>query len=221
MAFDKRMEENLPIFLVPLAKFLEIDTSLYRQKSKLCTAILARLAWTSEEDALAFWPVLVQLKATPNEKKALQVALASFNTLLGDIREEAPEYYAHAYNILLDLRNRLFAISNEEQRIAEEAMAPPSWWKFMLRKKPEGGCWKVMLEIDENDHDGYCSEADEDNWYVKKMRTKTIYLPLKDGESKDHDFTKKSWRGKPSCSGGCGCCGTVEVIRLKSAEILE
>lgn len=220
LAFDKNFYENSMTFLLPLAHWLEIDVKAYRDKTGLCNSILSRLTWTSEEEALTRWPDLVSLKETANEKKALQVALAGTNRLLGDILEETPEFYAHANRAVQDLRAKLTAISEEERRVAEEAIAPPAWWNYW-QKTSSGQCWKVVLEIDEMDHDGYCSGTEEDDKYVAKTRVETVFVPLKDDNGMEHDFTKKSWKGDPCCSGGCGCCGTVETIRLKSVEQVQ
>lgn len=222
LAFDKDFYKNSPVFLLPLAKWLELNTENYRRLPDLCKAILARIAWTSEEEALERWPVLVPLKATPNEKKALQVALAGFNTLLGDILEDTPEFYGHANQIWLDLRGKLSAIMDEERRIAEEAKAPPAWWYQETQTRPSGPCWKITLETDRRDHDGYCSGTEEDDMYVTQTDTTTHYVALQNEEGADWDLSKKGWQGDPSgCSGGCGCCGTYDKVRVKSVEKID
>lgn len=223
LAYEKCLYNNTMTPLLLLADWLEINVKQYRRsKGDLCNAIYARITWTTEEEALERWPVLVPLKATPNKKKDLQVALAGFNTLLGDIMDETPEFYAHANNIWLDLRGKSSAIFDEERRLEEEKKAPPAWWNLESSTPLPKPCWKVTLETDEQDHDGYCSGTEEDDIYVKQTNTTTHYVPLKNEDGADWDFSKESWQGDPSgCSGGCGCCGTYDKVRFKSVEKVE
>ena len=222
LAYEKCLYNNTMALLLPLANWLEIRVEHYRRKPELCNAIYARIAWTTEEEALERWSALGPLKATPNEKKALQVALSGFNTLLGDILDETPEFYAHANNIWLSLVDKLSAIGDEERRIEEEAKAPPAYMNLASETRLSGPCWKVTLDIEENDHDGYCSGIEEEDCYVRNTVSRFYYVPLKNEDGGDWDFSKKSWQGEHSCSSyGSGCCDTYERIRFKSVEKVD
>jgi hypothetical protein len=99
--------------------------------------------------------------------------------------------------------------------------APPAWWDLVEDsfvseshfKAPDGAYILIKIRKDEMDHDGYCSEADNDHIYVAKKYIFVAALP-----AGDYDFSKKTWKGGVSCSGGCGCCGARDVYTLLSTE---
>lgn len=95
--------------------------------------------------------------------------------------------------------------------------------------------YKILItyNVEQQDHDGYCSGTDEDDIFVEQYELKKSYpvpntlhpqflgdgivMPLE--EPCLRMYEKKEESG--NCGGGCGCCGCETKYTMVRAEIVR
>jgi hypothetical protein len=201
-----------------------------KKKDELVNVLYRHVCWTPQEEAWARWPVLkeaYEIAANPSATKEQLAAMC--NRLFLDVPnqmedEGAIDFLSHAVHARLRVGERLDADETRARKEKDNAEAPPAWYDEVPGwitengfKEPKGmaSYIKVRVRCDQMDHDGYCSGADEEDAHVAKSEVYVGVLPS--APEGTYDFSKESWKGGASCTGGCGCCGVRETYTLLNA----
>lgn len=219
--FQKNWSENAVAELDILARAIGMVPDARERKADFIHKLQYYVSWQPEEEAFRRWPVL--------NWQQLEVPVEKINTLYNKIYREVmddmpPEFLAFGQRSLNFLNKRGEDFARAAMLSKEEADAPPAWYDKLLGdlieeegfEAPKEPHILVKVQLEEMDHDGYCSECEEDDGFVAKKIIHFGALP-----TGTYDFSKKSWKGGVSCSSGSGFCGVRDIYTLLSTEVLE
>lgn len=217
--YQKNWEWNTVAQLKTLAGMVGTSLDSRARKADIIRKLQFYVSWQSEEEAFRRWPILTQLEVPEEEINVL------YNKIWRETMDEMPvEFIAFGQRALNFLKKRGDDFSRAEMLAERERDAPPAWTDKLLGSLVDDDSFEapkephilVKVRYDEMDHDGYCSGADEEDAYVAKETVFFGALP-----TGDYDFSKKTWKGGISCSGGCGCCGVRQAYTLLSTQVVE
>jgi hypothetical protein len=237
---NKNLAENTVADLRLLVKKIGLSGMGYMKKEFLARRLQAYIFFTTHEEAAAELPILDEPLATT--ERDLRDQMNRVGYLVGT---QPYKHFAH----LCKKQDEVTAawqtahMEEEREREREKGKAPPLWWQAGDFVKEED--WdtadaaevpylKVVVDVIERSHDGYCSgvEEDEDGNYIhfgggEVEIEETAYrmigrLPLKDANGAAWQFQGPTFDPLWRCaSGGSGVCDVGASVTFVSMERVE
>lgn len=243
--FRKEMLANSLAQMRVLAKKIGLSDTGRLKRQAFAAALEPYIFFTTRAEAEAQFPLLAEPIA--ETELALQTQVCAL--IYYRIRNNADliNYRAHFHAKESEIRAPLKTIQMEAMRADQrtKGLVPPAWW--------EAGDWvteedwnkaavepafvapylKVVVEVTERDHDGYCSgvERDYDDTHfihsrggekveIEERRYRMVAaLPLKDKKGAAWEFVGSAFDPNWRCaSGGSGVCGVRPSVSFVSME---
>lgn len=240
----KRLAENTVADLRALAKKMALCDTGRMKKAELAAALEPYVAFKTRAEAEAAWPILSQPAA--EQISPIRRQIRDLMSFMIDNDAVLVDYLAHFHARIKELNAE---IKKHEKEAADakdraEGRLPPFWWRAgdfetedrWLPETHDGPYLKVVVEVTESAHEGYCSgierDDDEDDFVccfngepIEITQTKRAYVgavPLKDANGNDWDFGGPSFDPGWGCvSGGSGVCGIHPIVRFVSVDRVE
>ncbi len=232
----KRLEENTMTNLRILAKKVGLSGTGYMKKDRLARELQACVFFNTHEEAAAAWPILDE----PLEATLRGLTLQRYD--IGQLVATQPyTHFAHFCKKMEEVNAalRTAQMEAERERQREKGKEPPKWWAagdFVKEEDWNPSNWttpylKVVVDVVERSHDGYCSgiEEDDDGHFIHfgggdVITEETNYkmigrVPLKDKRGGAWNFLGPSFDPRWRCaSGGSGVCGVRPSVSFVSME---
>lgn len=232
----KRLAENTIADLRVLAKKVGLSGHGHLKKAQLARELQGHVFFNTHEEAVTKYPILAEPIATT------EAGLTDQRNRVGAlIGTEDHIFFAHLCKKFGEIcaaeRAAMWEAIYAKKRAKERR---PAWWDAgdfepagRWQDTMDGPHLKVVVEVTERDHDGWCSSIDGDEeegfhtWGHELEITETTEtyigcLPLKDEKGAAWDFLCQDFDPGWRCaSGGSGVCGVRPSVRFVSMERIE
>lgn len=238
---NKSLTENTVSDLRFLAKKIGLSGTGRLKKKALADALEPYVFFTTRAEAEAQFPILAEplaptAAALAAQRQALDAAFSGFTD---------PNFVAHVHTRYaeIDAAHLTLAMDERDRAMRASGKEPPLWWElghwdkeedWEDYERPEGSYLKVVVEVTERSHDGYCSgvEEDEDGHYIhfgggeveiEETKYKMIAsLPLRDPGGAAWNYQGPAFDPGWRCAtGGSGVCDVRPSVSFVSMERIE
>ncbi len=208
--------------LRPLALWLNVRGARSFSKPELIQGINDHLSLLPMRAAVARWPFLDISELATMTHEEVGKKMSWCTNMDRAIARETPEFLPHYGKVREEVLATLTTLNDEAQRKRfreqRKAYTEPQWLTAANREPPEGASYKITIEqVDEN-HSGYCSEAEDGDLRSDEETRSTVvvYLPA-DRWTAEQIRDKMEWKARIGWHCAC-CCDASTLYSVKAWE---